>query len=48
MLTHLLAPRYEQIKLHTVSPQKRVTVAILVALVLSSLIGLGIWYYLLK
>ena len=47
-LTHLLAPRYEQIKLHTVSPQKRVTVAILVALVLSSLIGLGVWYYLLR
>jgi ACS family hexuronate transporter-like MFS transporter len=48
VLTHLLAPRYEQIKLRTVSPQKRVTVAILVALVLSSLIGLGIWYYLLR
>jgi MFS transporter, ACS family, hexuronate transporter len=46
-LTHLLAPRYEQIRLREVSPQKRVTVAVLVALVLASLIGLGIWYYLL-
>jgi ACS family hexuronate transporter-like MFS transporter len=45
-LTHLLAPRYEQIRLREVSPQKRVTVAVLVALVLASLIGLGIWYYL--
>ena len=45
-LTHLLAPRYEQIRLREVSQQKRVTVAVLVALVLASLIGLGIWYYL--
>jgi ACS family hexuronate transporter-like MFS transporter len=47
-LTHLLAPRYEQIRLRTVSPQKRVTVAVLVALVLVSLASLGIWYYLLR
>jgi ACS family hexuronate transporter-like MFS transporter len=47
-LTHLLAPRYEQVKLREVSPQKRVTVAVLVALILATLVGVGIWYYLLK
>jgi ACS family hexuronate transporter-like MFS transporter len=47
-LTHMLAPRYEQVRLHQVSQQKRVTVTILVALVLASLIGLGVWYYLLR
>jgi ACS family hexuronate transporter-like MFS transporter len=47
-LTHLLAPRYEQVKLHQVSPQRRVTVAALMALVLVSLLGLGIWYYLIR
>jgi ACS family hexuronate transporter-like MFS transporter len=47
-LTHLLAPRYEQVRLHQVSQQKRVTVTVLVALVLASLIGLGVWYYLLR
>ena len=47
-LTHLLAPRYDQIKLREVTRETRTLVAVLVALPLVSLVVLGIWFYLLR